>query len=143
VPIEKNHGCDHMRCRCGHRFNWSAAESVVQCHRLHRCGTGSGVWRLWGSTCAGCSPIATAKLALWRTTVVLAGVPVAAAAAPIAGGVMLTAASCKAISRRRQRRRMNRLQVTALAPSYSSSLLDRSFEDSLPLSFTAISQDSL
>ncbi|XP_062182571.1 probable E3 ubiquitin-protein ligase ARI5 [Phragmites australis] len=21
-PIEKNHGCNHMRCRCGHRFCW-------------------------------------------------------------------------------------------------------------------------
>jgi len=106
VPIEKNHGCDHMRCRCGERFNWSTAESVVPCHRLHRCETGGKMWRLWGSTCAGCSPIAKAKLALWRTTAVLVVAPVAVAVSPIAGGVMLTTATCKAISRRRRTRRL-------------------------------------
>lgn len=25
APIEKNDGCDHMRCKCGRKFNWSQA----------------------------------------------------------------------------------------------------------------------
>lgn len=80
-----------MTCHCGHEFNWSEAETVVPCHALHF--SDKGRFSLWGSTCKGCSPIAHAKLAAWRTGVVCAAVPVgvvagvAVASAAAAGGV--------------------------------------------------------
>eukprot|EP00932_Pfiesteria_piscicida_P011540 SRR837773.22719.p2 GENE.SRR837773.22719~~SRR837773.22719.p2 ORF type:complete len:296 (+),score=29.81 SRR837773.22719:61-888(+) len=75
ASIEKNGGCDHMRCRCGHNFNWSEAETVAKCHRLHLAqdyGTVTGFFM--GSTCKGCSCVAKTKLALWRPIGVTLGV---------------------------------------------------------------------
>lgn len=46
---------------------------MVPCHAIHFRESGC---TLWGSTCKGCSPIAHAKLAAWRTGVVAAAVPV-------------------------------------------------------------------
>lgn len=66
--IAKAGGCDHMSCRCGHRFNWSQARTVVPCRTLH--------WEIGKLTiCRGCSPVARAKWAfaqLGMTTLVKA-----------------------------------------------------------------------
>merc|ERR1712039_771882 len=97
AAIQKNGGCDHMNCRCGHRFNWSEAETVVPCRRVH---LNRKAFPLWCTTCPGCSKIATAKLAGVRAGVVV-GTPVAATVvlglavagvATVATGVALTAA---------------------------------------------------
>jgi len=83
APIEKTQGCDHMKCRCGNHFNWSKAETVVPCRKLHW-GPSNGLGRYWGRTCKGCSIIANAKLAAWRTAGVSVAVPAAAATAAVA-----------------------------------------------------------
>jgi len=97
APIQKNGGCDHMNCTCGHRFNWSEAHTVVPCRRVHRKPNG---FSLWGTTCPGCSKIAKAKLAGVRAGVVISA-PVAATVAlslavagvaTVAAGAALTAA---------------------------------------------------
>merc|ERR1719198_2088806 len=73
-----------MECRCGCRFNWSEARTLVPCRRLHWT-TADGPERFWGTTCPDCSPIATAKLAALRTTAVVV--------APVAVGVGITGAA--------------------------------------------------
>jgi hypothetical protein len=61
ATIEKNRGCDNMRCRCGRHFKWSEARVVAPCRRVHL----DHSW--WGSNCVGCSPVAKVKLAAFRT----------------------------------------------------------------------------
>lgn len=102
--IEKNDGCNHMTCRCGHEFDWAAAETVVTCHRVHR---GSKFF-VWGSTCPGCSALAKVKLAALRTTVVIGAVPtvvigaaVSVLAAPVMG-IVLARKKMKKLRRLRQ-----------------------------------------
>jgi len=44
VPIQKNMGCDHMTCRCGHQFWWSCLGTYPNCNtpncRFHARGGG-------------------------------------------------------------------------------------------------------
>jgi len=81
IVIVKARGCDHMRCRCGRRFDWSATPTVVPCSRLHlrpnSDGETSFPWALWGCTCPGCTAMATAKLMISRAACVTVGPPVA------------------------------------------------------------------
>lgn len=70
VPIEKAGGCDNMRCRCGHIFKWSEAQSVAPCHQVHR----HPELPLWGATCPNCTCLATAKLAAWRAGLTLGAI---------------------------------------------------------------------
>ena len=81
APITKTGGCDRMRCRCGHAFNWSSARTVVPCNRLH---TSEGTW--WFHTCRGCTCGASSKRVAANTGVALAAAPMAAAAAGLAVG---------------------------------------------------------
>lgn len=103
VPIEKNRGCNHMSCRCGHHFDWQDAHPLATCHRLHR-GRNHAIW---GATCPGCSPLAKAKLTAWRTVLVIGAVPVGAAVAavalPVAPFVLASKKLCKEVRRRRLR----------------------------------------
>ena len=73
MGICKNGGCDHMRCACGHRFNWSQAQVEVPCNclNLSRMKPGqTGPSRVivpWGAApCEGASKLAHAKLFAWR-----------------------------------------------------------------------------
>ena len=50
APVQKNAGCNHIRCRCGADFQWSRAKPVVKTYRscrTYRCakavGTGAVV----------------------------------------------------------------------------------------------------
>lgn len=88
--IVKDGGCNHMNCAwCGHDFNWDEAQTVVSCRRLHL----SSSWM--GTTCPGCSHIAKAKLAAYRTGLGVAAVPAGAAA--VAAGTA-TAAGAVAVA---------------------------------------------
>lgn len=64
VRIEKNGGCNHMQCRCGHRFNWSDVPFAGKCDcaivnaRSHK---------PWGQTCLHCSWGDVGRLTLWRS----------------------------------------------------------------------------
>jgi len=98
--IEKNHGCNHMTCHCGHQFDWDAAETVATCHRLHR---GSKFF-IWGSTCPGCSALAKVKLAALRTTLVVGAIPAAVLAAPVVGTIWAGKKARNSIQRSRERR---------------------------------------
>lgn len=67
APIVKNGGCNLMTCRCGHRFRWSEAETLVPCRRVHL----HPVYFLWGTTCPGASCVAKAKL--WSMRLLILG----------------------------------------------------------------------
>jgi len=101
ATIEKNRGCDHMRCRCGAAFNWSSAPTVVPCTQVHLRGDNNQFlgWRCWGQTCPGCSPIATLKLAAARAAVATAtaiAVPTGAAVVAGAAGLVLAVSAVPA-----------------------------------------------
>jgi hypothetical protein len=102
--IEKNAGCNHMTCRCGHEFLWDAAERVAPCLRCHPSKKGLPIW---GSTCPGCTRLAKASLAATRTLVVIGAVPVAAIALPVLPFVV----ACKSVRRWRRRRLENRFML--------------------------------
>mmetsp|Transcript_18119 Transcript_18119/g.51667 ORF Transcript_18119/g.51667 Transcript_18119/m.51667 type:complete len:344 (-) Transcript_18119:221-1252(-) len=80
--IEKNEGCNHLRCRCGLNFQWDMAECVVPCEQLHWTRT-AGVLKYWGTTCPNCAPLAKAKLAAWRASIATVGVPLGIAAGAV------------------------------------------------------------
>jgi len=131
--IEKNEGCDHMTCRCGHEFDWAAAETVVTCHRLHR----GNKFFVWGSTCPGCSALAKVKLAALRTTLVIGAAPtavigaaVAVLAAPVMG-IVLAGKKMKKMKRRRQRRLFLNYLRDEHAVDDCDSWGDEAIEDSL------------
>jgi len=84
AAIEKNEGCDHMICACGHHFSWDAAEAVAPCTCLN-------MDTFWGSTCEGCSKRAKVKLCAYRAATATIGIPTAAAAGAVAGAVAGTA----------------------------------------------------
>jgi len=68
VRIEKNGGCDHMRCRCGHKFNWSEVPFAGKCDcALVGARPGGSPW---GRTCAKCSWEDVGRLTVWRTCLV-------------------------------------------------------------------------
>jgi len=101
ATIEKNRGCDHMRCRCGAAFNWSSAPTVVPCTQVHLRGDNNQFlgWRCWGQICPGCSPIATLKLAAARAAVATAtaiAVPTGAAVVAGAAGLVLAVSAVPA-----------------------------------------------
>lgn len=136
-PIEKNLGCNHMTCHCGRSFDWLTAETVAPCHRLHR---GRG-WKIWGSTCPGCSPLAKVKLAALRAVVVVGAVPAAVVSVPVAAVVLLPMAGFAAVKKYRRQRRMCRRALGAedWESAYISQTHDTSDDDddlttSLPMS---------
>jgi len=75
VLIQKNGGCDHMTCRCGHEFSWSAVPTPatgLACDCVHphpRFG-------VWGMTCDNCTWSALSRLTA-RRTVIVAGAAIA------------------------------------------------------------------
>eukprot|EP00746_Dinoflagellata_sp_MGD_P127913 gnl/MRDRNA2_/MRDRNA2_62390_c0_seq1.p1 gnl/MRDRNA2_/MRDRNA2_62390_c0~~gnl/MRDRNA2_/MRDRNA2_62390_c0_seq1.p1 ORF type:complete len:362 (+),score=47.74 gnl/MRDRNA2_/MRDRNA2_62390_c0_seq1:82-1167(+) len=83
--IEKNGGCDHMTCRCGHTFNWSEVP-VPPMSRPCNCVHPHPKFGVWGTTCSNSSWIANAKLTARRTGLVTVGVPVL-----LCGGVAILA----------------------------------------------------
>merc|ERR1712110_119269 len=95
TPIQKNGGCDHMQCPCGTHFSWSQAQTVVPCRQLHLRPRG---FRLWCTTCPGCSKIATAKLGAARAGIVVATPCVTAAGAAVAIAGVATAATVAAVT---------------------------------------------
>lgn len=96
--IQKNGGCPRMTCRCGCRFRWEEAETVVPCQRVHFT---SDLSSLFCKTCAGCSGTAKVKLTMTRAGVIFLGAPIVAlAAVTLAGGalaVLSTAVSAPAL----------------------------------------------
>lgn len=99
APIQKNGGCDHMTCRCGHEFFWSQVPSVAPCADPHEghCRPGSPA-ALWGATCPNCSWKAVGKLAARRAGLVIGGTVAGAVAVPfvLVGGtlVLVAAGAC-------------------------------------------------
>jgi len=77
--IEKDGGCDHMRCRCGQMFRWSEVPSLAPCNQVH-CHPEIP---MWGSTCPNCTLLGELKLVCWRLGVIAA----AAAALPTILGI--------------------------------------------------------
>lgn len=88
APIIKDGGGDQVRCRCGHRFSWEAAQMVEPCRRIH--WNEHGI-HAWGHTCRGCSPIATLKLVVARTLVCLCAIPIVIV---LTGIALIPAAVC-------------------------------------------------
>lgn len=100
APIQKEGGCDHMRCHCGFIFRWSEAATLAPCHRLHT----HPDLPLWGAVCPNCSRVASAKLIAWRGMVVagsMVAVPIllatGAAFVLACEGSRLTMAACDCI----------------------------------------------
>mmetsp|Transcript_92903 Transcript_92903/g.170343 ORF Transcript_92903/g.170343 Transcript_92903/m.170343 type:complete len:336 (-) Transcript_92903:227-1234(-) len=85
--IEKNGGCDHMRCRCGHSFLWSQVTNVAPCD----CVNQHPKYGVWGSNCPNCTWKAVAKLAARRVGIVAVGV--VAVPVVLVGGVIVLAAT--------------------------------------------------
>merc|ERR1712110_1071188 len=105
TPIQKNGGCDHMACPCGTHFSWSQAQTVVPCRQLH---LKPGGFRLWCTTCPGCSKIATAKLGAARAGIVVATPCVTAATATVPAVVCAPLAAAYEPVRRLRGRPSNR-----------------------------------
>lgn len=95
APIERSNGDDRVTCRCGHRFSWNEAPTVVPCRRVHLRAKG---FPLWGATCPGCSKRAKVKLAAVRVGVVVGGPIVAVAAAGLAAGIGATTVTAAAVT---------------------------------------------
>eukprot|EP00443_Scrippsiella_acuminata_P094357 CAMPEP_0115502944 /NCGR_PEP_ID=MMETSP0271-20121206/69213_1 /TAXON_ID=71861 /ORGANISM="Scrippsiella trochoidea, Strain CCMP3099" /LENGTH=126 /DNA_ID=CAMNT_0002932003 /DNA_START=405 /DNA_END=782 /DNA_ORIENTATION=- len=75
-----------MTCTsCNYHFNWSEAETVVPCSRLH-------LDKFWGNVCRGCSWRAKAKLIVYRVFLAIVGVPALFALALIAAVGLLASA---------------------------------------------------
>jgi len=90
--IQKEDGCNHMKCRCGKDFSWDEAESVVPCSKVHWNG-----WRV-GKTCKNCTCSAHMKLAALRTGAALGAAPVAAVGAVAAvSGVAIVVAGAAVV----------------------------------------------
>jgi len=70
APIYKDGGCDHMECRCGHRFNWSEAETLFPCDQVHEHPN----IPLWGTINRNSTWSARAKLFVRRAGLVTFGV---------------------------------------------------------------------
>jgi len=90
--IQKDGGCDHMKCHCGHEFSWDNALTVVPCNKVHWDGQGfPGM--MWGKTCKNCTCLAKGKLVALRTGVAVGCVPAAAvgAVAVVAGAAVAVA----------------------------------------------------
>jgi len=85
--IEKNGGCDHMICRCGHSFRWSQVTNVAPCD----CVNQHPKYGVWGSNCPNCTWKAVAKLAARRVGIVAVGV--VAVPVVLVGGVIVLAAT--------------------------------------------------
>lgn len=84
VLIQKNGGCDHMRCRCGCHFNWSEVPvraTSLPCNCVHR----HPDFGLWGTTCPNSTLTAKAKLMARRAGLVAVAVPGTA----VVGGLVL------------------------------------------------------
>merc|ERR1712107_808088 len=86
APVLREGGDNQMTCRCGHRFDWNRATTVVPCDRVHLRQSGC---RMWCTTCPGCSNVAKLKLAGVRAGVVVGG-PIVAT---VAGGLAITGVS--------------------------------------------------
>ena len=87
APIMRQGALERVTCRCGHRFAWRLAPTVVPCGRVHLLPDGPLLLRLWGYTCPGCRPVARVKLGLVRGGFVGVVVPLAAAVAVAAAAV--------------------------------------------------------
>lgn len=86
--IEKNGGCDHMTCRCGHSFNWSEVP-VLPMSRPCNCVHPHPKFGIWGTTCSNSSWFANTKLAARRAGLVTVGVPVVVFVAGVGGVAVL------------------------------------------------------
>ena len=72
--VEKNNGCNHMTCRCGHHFCWECRADWINCG--HQCAQVSQAQRTgWGTP----APAADAHWAIPQPTTVPIGVTQAAA----------------------------------------------------------------
>ena len=81
--VWKNGGCNHMTCVCGSHWQWSAQPVEVPCHCLNL-KTDDGKLQPWGCPpCKGASPIAHAKLAMWRSGVVAVSAPIVVSVATV------------------------------------------------------------
>lgn len=101
APIEKNGGCDHMTCRCGHHFRWSEVPSVVPCD----CVNPHPTLGIWGKTCPNCTWKASAKLTARRVGIVTGGAVAAVVATPvvlIGGVVFLVVAGAHSVAKKAQ-----------------------------------------
>jgi len=125
APIFKDGGCDHMQCRCGHRFNWSQADTLFPCNEVHA----HPDIPLWGTVCGNSTWSARMRLFLRRAGLITVGTCVVlpivvcigatiavvwvtyTVAGNLVGAVCTGAANCLEGARktaRRQRRRIKR-----------------------------------
>ena len=113
--IEKNLGCPHMRCKCGHSFRWTSISPDEPCCQLHIMegiryhGLKKGVW---GAPCANATPLTRARLGAYRATIAVGAAPLAAAVAALAAAAIAATApvwgpvvAVAAVRRRRRRRK--------------------------------------
>jgi len=94
VPIQKNGGCDNVRCPCGHSFSWPRARPVHACRRPH-------TNMFWGKSCPHCSRVARTRLAVRRAGLVALATPMAVGAAGVvtaAAGAALVVAALPAVT---------------------------------------------
>ena len=92
--VWKSGGCNHMTCVCGSHWSWSAQPVEVPCHCLNL-KTDGGKLQPWGCLpCKGASPIAHAKLAIWRSGVVAVSTPIVVSVAAVVLPVLAAKAQC-------------------------------------------------
>merc|ERR1711865_904226 len=92
MGIEKDGGCDHMTCRCGHSFNWSQVPIMeTSASRPCNCVHSHPDYGVWGTTCPNSTLTAGAKLMARRTGLVVVGVPTAVAGSVVVGALVLSA----------------------------------------------------
>merc|ERR1711977_106254 len=82
---EKQGGCDHMTCRCGHHFFWSQVPTLAPCDDV----ISHPQYGVWGTTYENCTWKAHAKLAARRTGLIGAGI--VATPFVLVGGVVVLA----------------------------------------------------
>lgn len=91
APIEKNGGCDQMRCACGHTFSWWRARPLRPCQTCH-VDTDRG-WVDRFHTCRHCSKSAKAQACAAKLGASAALAPVVAVGASVAIAAVATVAT--------------------------------------------------
>ena len=127
--IEKNLGCPHMRCKCGHSFRWTSISPDEPCCQLHIMegiryhGLKKG---MWGAPCANATPLTRARLGAYRATIAVGAAPLAAAVAALAAAAIAATAPvwgpvvAVAAVRRRRRRRKARERRRLTHPNFEA-----------------------